>query len=656
MRACCRETHVSFITTLHDSLLPTVYVPADNLYIVPLLDEMRKNIQLFFAKNFFSMCSPNPQDFIRSKIDTHDDIEDIFSRNERDANKTVQQNILFAEYILNNVQEDSDLKKSMILLRRKYKVSPRYSDIIYAIKGNFYNHPKRELITKMLTSTKIRSSSGIVSITVFTPAYPVVNGKKQSFSCEYNCAFCPAEPGMPRSYLSDEPGVVRARSSNFDCVLQFIDRAATLENKGHPIDKIELLILGGTFSSYQREFQETFCRDCFYAANIYNGIHTKERQRLSIEEEQTINETADVKIIGLTIETHPTTIKKEYIRFLRMLGVTRIQMGFQHTNDAILRKIRRKCTLDQIKSAVKLLKDACFKMDSHLMQRLPDATPEIDIQMQNDMIHDPDLQVDQWKLYPCMLVPWTKIKEWYDDGSYIPYPEEDLVDVLVHAMANVTPWIRVNRVMRDISAQYIYNEGRQPMRDDVMVKLKEKGLISQDIRTREIRNEKIDPNTLKMIVRKYFASGAMEYFISFEQKGEENSADTIVAFLRLRLPKEYTLESLQGCAFVREVHVYGEAIKTSDKIKKHGQHIGLGRRLLSKAETISFFNGYKKIAVIAGIGTRNYYRKLGYIYTNEDGYLVKPIQFPFHFWAGLLTSIGIFLFFSFVRMHLSFFS
>lgn len=594
------------------------------------------------------MCSPNPQDFIRSTIDTNVDIEDIFSRNERDANKSIKENILFAEYILKNVNNETELKKSMVVLRRRYKVCPRYSDIIYAIKGNFYDHPNRELITNMLTSTKIRSSSGIVSITVFTPAYPVVKGKKQSFSCEFNCAFCPAEPNMPRSYLSDEPGVVRARASNFDCVLQFIDRAATLENKGHPIDKIELLILGGTFSSYQREFQETFCRDCFYAANIYNGIHTKERERLSIEEEQTINETADVKIIGLTIETHPTTIKKEYVRFLRKLGVTRIQMGFQHTNDAILKKIKRKCTVEQIKKAVKLLKDACFKMDSHLMQRLPDATPEMDIQMQNDMIHDPDLQVDQWKLYPCMLVPWTKIKEWYDNGSYIPYPEEDLVDVLIHAMANVSPWIRVNRVMRDISAQYIYNEGRQPMRDDVMLKLKEMGLMSHDIRSREIRNEQINLNTLKMIVRKYLASGAMEYFISFEQKGKENEADTIVAFLRLRLPKEYTLESLEGCAFVREVHVYGEAIKTSDKIKKHGQHIGLGRRLLSKAENISYLNGYEKIAVIAGIGTRNYYRKLGYVHTNDDGYLVKQFRYSLYFGFMIIIFISSGILMSFI--------
>ena len=577
------------------------------------------------------MCTLNPQDFIRSKIDTHVEIEDIFARSERDANKTIGQNILFAEYILNNVNNEADLKKSMVFLRRKYKVCPRNSDIIYAIKGNFYDHCKRELITKMLTSTKVRSSSGIVSITVFTPPFPVVNGKKQSFSCEYNCAFCPNEPNMPRSYLSDEPGVVRARSSNFDCVLQFIDRAATLENKGHPIDKIELLILGGTFSSYQREFQEIFCRDCFYAANIYNAIHTKERHRLSIQEEQKINETAEVKIIGLTIETHPTTINKEYIIFLRKLGVTRIQMGFQHTNDDILKRIKRKCTVAQIKKAVKLLKDACFKMDSHLMQRLPDATPEMDIQMQNDMINDPDLQVDQWKLYPCMLVPWTKIKEWYDDGSYVPYPEEDLVDVLAHAMANVSPWIRVNRVMRDISAQYIYNKGRQPMRDDVMMKLKENGLFSNDIRSRELRNEMIDVSSLKMIVRKYFASGAMEYFISFEQKNEKNNVDTIVAFLRLRLPKEYTLSSLEGCAFIRELHVYGEAIKTSDKIKKHGQHIGLGRQLLSKAENISFFNGYKKIAVIAGIGTRNYYRRLGYTYMNKDGYLVKKFQCTLRF-------------------------
>lgn len=276
-------------------------------------------------------------------------------------------------------------------------------------------------------------------ITVLTSPYPEYDGKVQQFSCKWNCHFCPNEPGQPRSYLHDEPAVLRANHNGFDPVLQFTDRAATLAVNGHPVDKIEVLVLGGTWSSYPHAYQEVFCRDLFYAANTFH--EREKRPRQGLEEEQRLNEAAACKIIGLTLETRPDTITPDEVRRLRRYGCTRVQLGVQHSDDAILRKINRGCTNDDTVRALRLLKDVCYKargravvcaepthadrpivsadccasnanqlchvsapqIDIHLMPNLPGASPEIDREMFDRVLSDPDLQASS----ASILAPYS---------------------------------------------------------------------------------------------------------------------------------------------------------------------------------------------------------------------------------------------------------
>ena len=256
-------------------------------------------------------------------------------------------------------------------------------------------------LARLLVKKSSKSQSGVLVITVLTSPYPVVDGKAQKFSCAWNCYYCPNEPGQPRSYLHDEPAVKRANENGFDPVLQFTDRAATLAMNGHPVDKIELLVLGGTWASYPHAYQEAFVRDLFFAANTF--WQREKRPRLALREEQLINETARVKIIGLTLETRPDTIDAAELRRLRHYGCTRVQLGVQHTDDRLLRKINRGHGVAHVSAALARLKDACFKVDIHLMPQLPTSTLADDRAMFERVLGDPALQADQWKIYPTQV-------------------------------------------------------------------------------------------------------------------------------------------------------------------------------------------------------------------------------------------------------------
>jgi ELP3 family radical SAM enzyme/protein acetyltransferase len=255
-----------------------------------------------------------------------------------------------------------------------------------------------------------KSLSGVLVITVLTSPWPELpNGKKQKFSCQWNCYYCPNEPGQPRSYLHDEPAVMRANQNGFDPVLQFHDRAATLACNGHPIDKIEILVLGGTWSSYPEAYRETFVRDLFFSANTF--YERKKRPRRSLLEEKLENETAQCKIIGVTLETRPDTIDFHELQLLRSYGCTRVQLGLQHTEDHVLKKVNRGCTNADAMRAIELLKNAGFKVDIHLMPVLPGSSAEDDGRMFDRVLTDPNLQADQWKIYPTQVSrPWVSLQ------------------------------------------------------------------------------------------------------------------------------------------------------------------------------------------------------------------------------------------------------
>ena len=528
-----------------------------------------------------------------------------------------------------NFENKKHFLKTLQKVRKKYKISPRMFQLFYIYRELRREHNLGENLSleEHLTTKKVRRLSGVMVITVLSspyPTYKLPNGKvkKQRFSCKHNCYYCPNEPGQPRSYLKDEPAVARANKNEFDAVRQFYDRASTYYTIGHPVDKIELLVLGGTWSEYPVQYQEEFIRDLFYAANTF--YDTTKRKPLSLVEEQIINETSKCRIIGLTLETRPDSITPEEIKRFRYYGCTRVQIGVQHTDDEILRIINRGCYLEDTIRAIKLLKDACYKIDIHLMPDLPFSTPEIDNEMFDLVLNSPDLQVDQWKIYPCEVVPWTVIKKWHDKGLYESYGQEKIIEVILNVKRKVHPWIRLNRVIRDIPNQYISGGNNVTnLRQHLLQMLKDRGEKCKCIRCREVKGKKIDPKDIKLFVREYDASNGKEYFISFETKDES----TILGFVRLRLIKNSSVDfikPIRNAALIRELHVYGNMVslfKFGNKKKSKTQHSGFGKRLMKKAEEIAFSQGYKKIVVISGIGVKNYYRKLGYY--SEGTYMVK---------------------------------
>jgi len=576
------------------------------------------------------------------------DIEDIVTRQldaELIPKKDREKIELFVlELAATNCDDNKKFNRSYVNIRKKLKISPRKSQMSFLyyqlleqgkIKENFG-------LEEQLLAKAVRSQSGVLPITVFTspyPSYTTKDGKRvtQSFSCKHDCYYCPDEPDLPRSYLSDEPGVARGKRHRFDAVDQFFARAWTHSVNGHPIDKIEILVLGGTWTEYPREYQEEFIRDIFWSSNVFYDKLPKRAKR-SLREEQVLNETALCRIIGLTLETRPDTIDEEEIKRLRYYGATRMQLGIQHTNDEILKKVNRGCYREDSVRATKLLKDAGFKIDYHLMPDLPGSTPEKDRDMFREVLFGPDLQADQWKIYPCETVPWTVIEKWYKEGTYVPYPDEVLFDLILEVKKAVHPWIRLNRVIRDIPDQYIMGGNAiTNLRQQLQNTLKSQGHSCRCIRCREVGGRNVDPRKAILTVQKYESSGGDEYFLSFELPDKS----IIFGFLRLRLSPDAglngALPELTGCALIRELHVYGTLRPVGDTTGQvQSQHGGFGKRLMNAAERIALCKGYQKIAVISGIGTREYYRARGYYL--QGTYMVKEITGTQH-WVPLIAML-----------------
>ncbi|CAK4079010.1 unnamed protein product [Aphanomyces euteiches] len=521
-----------------------------------------------------------------------------------------------------NPQTPRSLEKCLISLRRQFKTLPKKSQIkfVYNVLVKRGEAPPHLEIDSLLVKKAGKSQSGVLVVTVLTSPYP--HGQK--FSCQWNCYYCPNEPNQPRSYLHDEPSVLRANRNSFDPVLQFCDRCVTLALNGHPVDKIELLILGGTWASYPVSYQEEFIRDLFYAANTFHD--RVKREKRTLEEEKLENETTLVKIIGITLETRPDCITPEELRRFRRFGCTRVQLGIQHTDEAILKKINRGCTTEDAKRAMKLLRDCGYKTDIHLMPNLPGSSVELDRAMFEYVLHSPDLQADQWKIYPCEVTPWTVIKKWYDAGTYVPYGDNELMSLLMDVKAQVHPWIRLNRVIRDIPSQYILGGMDEPnLRQVILKRMEQAGIPCRCIRCREIKAHAPAATKAELFVRTYEANEGTEYFLSFETPDEK----TICGFCRLRLSPTAggnVFPELEGAALVRELHVYGQLVVVNSTDKTKAQHGGFGTQLMHKAEQIAKSKGFTKMAVIAGVGVRNFYRKLGFEVEGEGELMIK--HFP----------------------------
>jgi ELP3 family radical SAM enzyme/protein acetyltransferase len=572
---------------------------------------------------------------------------------ERPLRPDLPDDVALTERIVRHIVKSSpNTEKEMAELifeaRRKFKRHPPNAVLLYAYRQMCERGdlpPFDEKYARLLRCAAVRSRSGVMVVAVFTSPYPTLSdGTTQAFSCRFDCHYCPSEPNQPRSYLLQEPGVARANRNNFHAVSQFWDRCMSYHVTGHPVDKIELLILGGTWSSYPADYQELFVRDLFYAANTFTAVlidGQPPREPWSLEEEQRFNESCDCRVIGVTIETRPDTIWGKELRRLRRLGVTRVQLGIQHTDDDILRHINRGCTTADAVKAFQLLKDCCFKIDIHLMPDLPSSSPERDQAMFDYVLDSEDLQADQWKIYPCEVTPWTRIKEWFDAGTYRPYGNElrerelpdgtterynPLFELILAVKRRVHPWIRLNRVIRDIPGEYIQGGNMiTNLRQLLATELARRNERCQCIRCRECKQQRVLVADTELVVREYLSSGGRELFLSVEDKARL----TLYGFLRLRLsPRagaDGVFPELERTALIRELHVYGQVVAVgADSDGDVAQHVGFGSTLLLKAEQLAVANGYTRIAVISGVGTRNYYRKRGY--EDSEHFLVKTLD------------------------------
>lgn len=488
-------------------------------------------------------------------------------------------------------------------------------------------------LEKILTRREVRSLSGVAIVTVLTKPY----------ACPGKCVYCPTEAIMPKSYLSNEPAAMRALMNRFDPWRQVTTRLKALTENGHAADKIEVIVKGGTWSAYPWDYQQWFIKRCYDACTQFRAGRVKEEKSKSgrstrtstLADAQKLNESAGHRVIGLTLETRPDWITPKEIVRLRTLGCTRIELGVQSVDDRILETTKRGHDVASVIEAARLLKDAGYKTDFHMMPQLPGATPKSDLAELRLIFDDPRFRPDMIKIYPCVTVELAELHAWWKEGRYVPYPDAKLVETLIAAKTVMPRYCRISRLIRDIpSTSIVAGNAVTNLRQVVQQKMKERGLSCACLRCREIgRASQEDPSLAKETPvpfdDAYEASGGEEHFLSFEDPRRR----AVFGFCRLRLPPKEprgttaevwaAMPEIRGAAFVRELHTYGMLVPIAGRDPEASQHKGLGRRLMAEAERLAKEAGYRTLAVIAGVGVRAYYRKLGY--RLRGTYMVKTL-------------------------------
>ncbi len=521
----------------------------------------------------------------------------------------------------------------------------------------------------------VRTTSGVTTLTVLTKPFP----------CPGECIFCPNDVRMPKSYLADEPGAQRAEQNGFDPYLQTFLRLQAYRNMGHPTAKIEVIILGGTWSFYPEGYQRWFVRRIFDALHdfgagrdrtdevraalkresqfgyhpdratlppapdfvdgltfaqtynqIVNRIYQAEMARSrwaearlaertpateyatweEVEAAHRENESAPCRCVGLVIETRPDHISVAEVLRLRRLGCTKVQIGIQSLDDEVLRLNKRGHTVAATRRAMRLLRAAGFKIHAHWMPNLYGATPLTDNQHYRNLFTDPDFCPDELKIYPCSLIGSAELMKHYAAGTWRPYTHDELLHLLADCFRATPEYCRLTRVIRDIPGTDIVAGNRiTNFRQVVEDYLAANGERPRDIRAREVRGQTIDPDSLMLDELRYPVSTGEEVFLQFVTETR-----TVAGFLRLALPVgEPVTPELAGAAMIREVHVYGQALRIGESGEGRAQHAGLGTRLIERAAEIATAAGYAKLAVISAVGTREYYRRRGFV----DGVLYQ---------------------------------
>ena len=515
-----------------------------------------------------------------------------------------------------------DLASTKRQVAKKYKIGIlRNSDILKKYKQQQSRGAMTTLLNlkKVLRKRPVRTLSGIAPVAVLTKPYP----------CPGKCVYCPSEKNVPQSYLSNEPAVMRAIRCDYDPYKQVSLRLRALKANGHEPTKIELIVIGGTWSVLPEKYKYWYIKECFKAANEFEKIKSikiktrnsdikceikKLKQQLL--QEQKKNEKTKYKIIGITLETRPDYINEEELLEMRKLGATRVELGVQAIDDKILKLNKRGHDVEKIASATELLKNFGFKVTYHIMPNLPGATVKKDLAMFKSLFNDERFQPDQIKLYPTVVTRNSLLYKWWQEGKYKSYPDKVLQNLIVKCKKIVPQYVRIIRLIRDIPRESIIAGNKITNLRQIM---KDQNVKCECIRCREAKNKQLQINNFKLQIINYPTLNGQEYFIQAVDKKD----NTLFGFCRLRLParntKHATFSTLSNAALIRELHVYGELVSVGQK--KKIQHAGLGKQLMLMAEKIALNNGFKKIVVISGVGVRGYYRKLGY--RLKDSYMVK---------------------------------
>ena len=575
------------------------------------------------------------------------------------------------------------------LLRRYLKVDEggraffSNDDLVGAYRSFAGQHglpPFDPAVLERLRLKPVRTTSGVTTATVLTKPFP----------CPGECIFCPSDVRMPKSYLHDEPGAQRAGQNGFDPYLQTWSRLAALRKIGHPTDKIEVIVLGGTWSFYPEPYQVWFVKRIFDALHDFgegidgtpavsamleaasgfqpggdfgprpgvDGLHIHQTYNQAVQayyrealarsrhEAEAVargdlhrtpiteyatwaelqaahrrNEDAACRCVGLVVETRPDHISAEEVMRIRHLGCTKVQIGIQSLDDDVLRLNRRGHDVAATRRAFRLLRRAGFKIHAHWMPNLYGSSPEADIADYGRLFADPDFRPDELKIYPCSLIESAELMQQYRAGVWRPYTHDELVGVLKACFRQTPEYCRLTRVIRDIPGTDIVDGNRMTnLRQIVEDEMAAQGERSADIRAREIRGRAVAAEALHLDEMRYTASGGDEVFLQFITE-----ARAIAGFLRLSLPTSSPLTSeLHGAAIIREVHVYGQALGLGEAAAGRAQHAGLGTRLIGRAVQIATEAGYSRLAVISAVGTRNYYRRFGFV--DGECYQIRDLR------------------------------
>jgi elongator complex protein 3 len=498
--------------------------------------------------------------------------------------------------------------KTQVAAKHQLIHIPSNAEIINALTPK----EKRKLL-QVLRRKTTRTISGVTVVAVMTKPQPCPQPEP--------CAYCPGGPatGVPQSYTGHEPAAMRGSQNNYDPYLQVQSRIHQLAAIGHRVDKVELIVMGGTFPATPHEYQTWFIQRCLDAITG--------KASASLEEAKAHAETSRIRNVGITVETRPDWCKEPHVDVMLDMGVTRVEIGVQNPSDAIYRLAGRTHTVADVTEATRVAKDAGLKIVYHLMPGMPGSNPAMDFEAFKQVFTDPAFKPDMIKIYPCLVIAGTKTHDWYCEGAYMPYTTEEAANLIAEVKKTLPPWVRVMRVQRDIPAGLIVaGVDKSNLRQLVQRKLAEHGERCRCIRCREVGHrmavDNVVPNLEKVEVlsTRYEASEGEEVFIS----AEDPENDVLIGYLRLRVPsaKAHRPEiTAAPSAIVRELHVYGPLVPVGKRSAKAWQHKGYGTILLGEAERVAKEDyGLRKLLVISALGTKQYYMRFGY---RRDGVYVS---------------------------------